>query len=92
MARVIFYILKMKGISNRLNYLNLINYASIAKEVSLNTSFLIVMIIYTVDFKLVYQKTNCDILVKFKYISLRLQLKHYLLDVNTCKLFFTLMR
>ena len=46
MARVIFYILKMKGILNRLNYLNLTNYASIAKEASLDTSFLIVMTIY----------------------------------------------
>ena len=35
---------------------------------------------------------NCDILVKFKYTSIRLQLKYYLLAVNTCKLFFTLIR
>ena len=46
MARVIFYILKMKGISNRLNYLNLINYSFMAKETSLHTSFLIAITIY----------------------------------------------
>ena len=90
MARVIFYILKMKGILNRLNYLNLTNYASIAKEASLDTSFLIVMTIYINCWFQI--KTNFDILVKFKYISLRLQLKYYLLAVNMCKLFFTLMR
>ena len=98
MSRVIFYILKMKEISKRPNYLNLTRYASIAKEASLNTSFLIVMIIYIllienyyIKFRFGNQK-NCDILVKFKHISLRLQLNYYLLVVNTCKLFFTLMQ
>ena len=81
MSRVIFYILKMKEISKRPNYLNLTRYASIAKEASLNTIFLIVMIIHILLIENYYIKCN-GLLVKFKHISLRLQLNYYLLLVN----------
>ena len=48
----------MKEISKRPNYLNLTRYASIAKEASLNTIFLIVMIIHILLIENYYIKCN----------------------------------
>ena len=58
MSQYIFYILKMKKKLIGLNYLNSLNYVSIAKELVRQAQIQVVLscrIIYTVDLKLPYQ-------------------------------------